>query len=241
MRIFLCLIAIFAIVLFVDVFSLSAAQNTREFSVSPSQFGISFPVTDTASARIYLPLVMGVPPPRLLIAAAYIDSPLSGEPDEALMLWNTGGSTQALAGWQLATATRRATFPLTSTLQLAAGQRLWCTAQATAFQRSFGEKPLCEWAADTDPAVLNLDGKLTFANSGGRIQLLNALNQVIDTLLYGKEEQPAHGWIGVAAQLYTRGLVPAVGQVWQRKIDPQVDAPIDSDQAIFERDFGQVR
>ncbi|MFM7175196.1 MAG: hypothetical protein ACKO4U_19410, partial [Caldilinea sp.] len=44
----------------------------------------------TPPGPLFLPLVVGPPPPRVLIAAAYIDSAVSYEPDEAILLWNTG-------------------------------------------------------------------------------------------------------------------------------------------------------
>ncbi len=217
---------------FIPGCALVAAQTLAAWPAAASSVTLTLPATSTLPAQVYLPLVWGVPPSRLLIAGAYIDSTLSGEPDEAILLWNAGSGSQPLAGWQLATATRRATFPITSTLALKPGERLWCTAQATAFQASFGEKPACEWAADTTSTVLNLDGKLTLPNGGGRLQLLNATGQVVDTLVYGDEQQPATGWIGAAAQLYTRGALSASGQVWQRKFDAQTSKPIDSDRAV---------
>jgi phosphatidylserine/phosphatidylglycerophosphate/cardiolipin synthase-like enzyme len=191
----------------------------------------SIPITSSQPVQIFLPLVSAPPPARLLIAAAHIDSAISGEPDEALLLWNVGVARQALAGWQVTVATRRAAFPLTGTLTLAPGQHLWCAATAVGFRTSFGHAPSCEWAADSDPAILNLDGKLSLANNGGRIQLWNAQHELIDTLLYGEEDQPADGWQGAPAQLYTRGGVAAAGQLWQRKLDPLTNQPLDSDQA----------
>lgn len=193
---------------------------------------LSIEATPIPTHAIYLPLVANQPPPpRLLIAAAHIDSATSGEPDEAIMLWNIGTTTQALAGWQITSGTRTATFPLTSTLQLAPSQRLWCTAQALAFRTTSPEEPTCEWAIDSDPAVENLEGKLGFTNSGGFIKLLDASGALIDTLLYGNQTLPQSGWNGVAAQIYSRGGTSANGQVWQRKLDPQSWLPIDSDQA----------
>ncbi len=198
---------------------------------SLASFTLAAPYATTVPGQIFLPAVYGPPPAQIVVAAAYIDSVLSGEPDEAILLWNIGGLPQPLAGWQLSTATRQSTFPLTSTLTLAPGQRLWCTAQATSFFTTFGEQAACEWASDSDPAVLNLDGKLTLVNNAGRLQLLNAQGQVVDTLLYGTEDQPATGWQGLPAQLYTRGVIPTTGQVWQRKRDPVTKLPMDSDQA----------
>jgi hypothetical protein len=225
------MIVIFTVMLFVHSSAWVAAQPALFMADSPFTPAGTSPFTDTLTVHIYLPLIAGPPPAHLLIAAAYIDSVISGEPDEAILLWNIGDGRQLLAGWQLTTQTRQVTFPLTTTLQLQPGQHIWCTAQAVAFRTTFGTNPACEWATDSDPDVPNLDGKLTLPNSGGRIQLLNAAGQVVDTLLYGDEQQPAGGWAGAAAQLYTRGVLPAAGQIWQRKFDPQTALPIDSDRA----------
>ncbi|MEZ4733874.1 MAG: hypothetical protein R3E79_42825 [Caldilineaceae bacterium] len=48
------------------------------------------PLTTTNPAQIFLPWVAGPPPARLVIAAAHIDSAISGEGDEAVLLWNIG-------------------------------------------------------------------------------------------------------------------------------------------------------
>lgn len=172
----------------------------------------TLPLTKTLPTQLFLPWVAGRAPARLVIAAAHIDSAISGEGDEALLLWNIGADTQPLAGWQLATLTRQATFPLTSTLTLAPGQRLWCAAEATTFFHTFGETPACEWASDSDPTILNLTGKVPLANSGGHLYLRNAKGEVVDTLVYGDNAQTATGWRGVAAQLYTRGDVSSRGR-----------------------------
>ena len=189
------------------------------------------PFTTPITNQLFLPWVAGPIPGQLVIAAAHIDSVISGEGDEAVLLWNIGEGTQPLAGWQLATSNRQATFPITSTLRLAPGERLWCTATAATFRLSFGEVPGCEWASDSDPSVLNLDGKLALTNSGGHLYLRNPAGELMDTLIYGNNAQPAAGWQGVAAQIYARGDVPVSGQVWQRKRDPVTGWPLDSDRA----------
>jgi cardiolipin synthase A/B len=186
--------------------------------------------TPPAPHTLHLPLVARARP-LVVIGAAYIDSAISQEPDEALLLWNIGDRTQPLAGWQLAAGTRAATFPLTSTLQIEPGQRLWCTAQAAAFRASFGESPACEWAADTDPDVPNLEGRLGFANTGGLVTLYDAMGEPIDRLVYGNADDPATGWSGPPAALYTRGLTSTQGQLWQRKRDAHTGLPIDTDRA----------
>ncbi|MEZ4661092.1 MAG: phospholipase D-like domain-containing protein [Caldilineaceae bacterium] len=182
-------------------------------------------------STLFLPITYGAPPARVLIAAAHIDSAISGEPDEAILLWNVGQDSQALAGWQLETKTRAAAFPITSTLQIAPGQRLWCTGEAAAFRQSFGEEPACEWASDSDPAVLNLTNKLQLTNTRGWIALKNADGKVVDVLRYGDEEQTVDGWTGAPVQPYTRGDVSAAGQVLERKRDPVSGLPVDHDVA----------
>jgi cardiolipin synthase A/B len=184
-----------------------------------------------AATPVYLPLISAPPPARLRIAAAHIDSALSGEPDEALLLWNVDGWAQSLAGWQLSTGSRTAQFPITSTLTIPPYGRIWCAAHAATFRLSFGEATACEWAGDSEATAVDLTDNLTLANSGGLVQLLDASGQVVDTLLYGEEEQPATGWEGLPAQLYTRGDMPSVGQVWQRKLDPLTELPVDTDVA----------
>jgi len=179
----------------------------------------------------YFPSIHGPAPAKVVIAAAHIDSAVSYEPDEAVMLWNIGHSEARLAGWQIAANTRHVTIPQTATLTLLPGQHLWCAAQADAFRHSFGFSPACEWDEDTDPDVLDLDGNLTIANGGGSLRLLDAGGRPVDTLLYGDESRPIDGWETVAAQLYARGAIRESGQIWQRKLDPQTWQPIDTDRA----------
>lgn len=214
-------------------YHLLAAQPRPAFSATPPQHTqvAGIPLTTTLPAQLFLPFVAGRPPARLVIAAAHIDSVISGEGDEAILLWNIGGASQALAGWQLATLTRQSTFPLTSTLTLAPGERLWCAAAAVTFAHSFGEAPACEWAEDSDPAVPNLTGKLSLTNGGGHLYLRNAQGETVDTLIYGNSTQPATGWTGAAAQIYTRGDVVTEGQIWQRKRNPITGWPLDSNRA----------
>lgn len=190
------------------------------------------PLTTPLPVDSYLPVVFGPPAGQVIIAAAHIDSAISGERDEAILLWNIGLGPQPLAGWRLATRSRSATFPVTTTLQLAPGERLWCTADGVIFAQSFGEAAPCVWGdgAAAAPAI-RLNGAVALTNGNGRIQLFNARNELIDALLYGDEQEPISGWQGAAAQLYTRGDIPTSGQIWQRKRAPFTALPIDSDQA----------
>jgi cardiolipin synthase A/B len=180
-----------------------------------------------APSALHLPWVAKSPAP-LLIAGAYIDSARSGEADEALMLWNFGAQPESLAGWQMESSGKRTLVPLDSVLSIAPGQRLWIAAEALAFRQSFGEFPAAEWAVDTDPLVPDLVGKIGLPNAGGTLRLLDPGGAVADVLLYGDETTPADGWQGLPAQLYTRDVVTAQGQVWQRKRDPQTGLPLDT-------------
>ncbi|HRW05188.1 MAG TPA: phospholipase D-like domain-containing protein [Caldilineaceae bacterium] len=225
------------------------SSSTAETTLAPviddtlksSTFFMAVPTT-TLTTTTYLPLIHGNAPAPIVIAAAHIDSALSGEADEALLLWNTGMRSQSLAGWQIATASRRTTFPITSTLRLGPGEQVWCAAEAAIFRLSFGKEAACEWAVDSDPQSIDLMGKLTLANQGGRIQLYSATGALIDTLLYGDESTPAAGWFGPAAQIYARGDIPAVGQIWQRKLDPVTGSPLDTDRATdWSGDLGDLQ
>lgn len=174
-------------------------------------------VASTITATLHLPLVQR-PAPRLLIAAAHIDSAISGEGDEALWLWNSSPETVALAGWQIDGNGRIATFPITTSLHLPPATGLWCTADPALFRRSFGFTPDCEWGNDDDPAVPDLsDSAPRLTNSGGTIRLLSPDGAAVDVLFYGNASQLPAGWTGPAAQLYSRGAIGAEGQVWRRK------------------------
>ena len=187
--------------------------------------------TGAISPTLYLPLIHGPLPAKLVIAAAHVDSAISHEPDEAILLWNSGPGDVSLAGWQLATKSRHAAFPATAALTLPAGARVWCAGTAPVFRMSFGAEPACAWESADDPGILLLEGALTLPNQGGHLLLIDPDGQVADTLVYGQETRPAPGWTGPPAQLYVRGVAPTAGQVWQRKLDPVTGRPRDSDSA----------
>jgi len=171
------------------------------------------PITST----LYLPLIRR-PASRLLIAAAHIDSAVSGEGDEALWLWNAGPEPVRMAGWQISGNGHTAIFPLTSTLTIPPARGLWCTANPSIFRRTFGFAPGCEWGADDDSSVPDLAGRAPrLTNNGGVIQLNSPDGKAADVLVYGDESQIPAGWSGAAAQLYTRGAIGGEGQVWRRK------------------------
>jgi cardiolipin synthase len=181
---------------------------------------------------ILLPALHAPPQGGVVIAAAHIDSALTGEADEAILLWNGSRTAVDLAGWTIEVNGRRAAFPNEGAPVLQPGERLWCAAQAAAFRITFGHLPACEWAVDSDATVLDLEGAtLQLTNTGGAMLLRDGQGVVIDTLLYGNAVRPVTGWQGGPVQLYNRGAIGRQGQVWQRKIVPQLALPIDNDLA----------
>ncbi len=192
--------------------------------------GQSHPVTTT----LHLPFVAGPPPAKVVIAAAHIDSSVSYEPDEAILLWNAGYQPQPLAGWTLVAGSRRATFPITTTLTLAGGERIWCTAEADAFRMTFGHSPSCVWhdpGSQPTDRPLRLDGQLQFNNRGGTIQLLDADGKRADLLLYGEEGETFDDWHGSPVQPYDRGVISKAGQILARKQHPDTLQPLDNDES----------
>ena len=179
---------------------------------------------------LYLPHLVA-PGAHIVIAAAHIDSAISYEPDEAILLWNIGGRVQPLAGWQLSTTSRRATFPATTALSLGPNQYIWCAAQETAFRQSFGYSPACVWDHSDGRETLTLDGSLALTNHGGAIQFRDTHGRLIDALLYGDADTAIEGWIGPPTQVYPRGAIGAEGQVWQRKRHPVSAQPVDTNTA----------
>jgi hypothetical protein len=206
-----------------------STQARATLPVPPWVMSLYATEAPTATHSLYLPLLQR-PPIRTVIAAAHIDSALTGEPDEAILLWNLDSVERPLAGWRLRANGRTATFPVTSTITLPAAGGIWCTKTATSFQLSFGFAPACEWS-ESDPDVPNLTGSAPLlTNSGGLIQLIDPSGATADTLIYGNTTTTAPDWSGPAAQLYTRGVIPAGGQIWRRKFDA-AHLPIDTDRA----------
>jgi cardiolipin synthase A/B len=176
--------------------------------------------------RSYLPLLVS-PTQVLLIAALHYDGIITGEPDEAFQVYNPNDSAVLLNGWHIRSGTRTSTFP--PNMSLAAHAGLWCGREAWAFRRSFGRLPDCEWGADTDPKVPNLQGTgLSFANSGAAISLRRPDGSVSDVLIYKAGAIPAEGgWQGRAVYPYVPSSVfHEQGQVLYRKLNELTAAPL---------------
>lgn len=225
-----------ALALLVALYMGATAAQSRHTPHPPrAHADITGSATGTISGthQIWLPHVTGPSAARVVIAAAHVDSAVSYEPDEAVLLWNAGGTAQPLAGWSIQANSRRVTFPITTTLTLAPRSWLWCSAQAAAFHTSFGEEPTCTWDDELPGAdgIVALDGNMTLPNGGASLQLRDAQEHLVDTLLYGDVTRTPDGWTGAPAQLYTDGAIGTAGQVWHRKSDPATGLPVDTDQA----------
>jgi cardiolipin synthase len=183
----------------------------------------------------YLPCVVGgssgvAPPP--LISALYYDTYVSGEPDEAFQIYNPATAPLRLEGWRLTDGVRSMSFP--EGLSLPAQGKLWCSRQATAFSRSFGMAPACEYAADSDPEVPNLTGAAwQFSNSGGRLTLVDPSGIYSDTVVYEGGSPVGAGWSGPAVWPYRpTNSFGQEGQILYRKLDQGSGLPVpDTDTA----------
>jgi phosphatidylserine/phosphatidylglycerophosphate/cardiolipin synthase-like enzyme len=206
-----------------DGLTLAREIPARLDALSPSQ-------EITTTHTLYLPGIAR-PAPQILIAAAHIDSAMSGERDEAILIWNNGAQAENLAGWQIVGNRRAATVPPDLALWIPPGAGIWCARDGAAFAQSFGFLPSCEWDGSHE-AVPDLTGSVPlFTNAGGVILLRRPDGQTGDVLLYGTARDATPGWEGPAAQLYARGALPSEGQVWRRKVDPATGRVVDTDRA----------
>ncbi len=236
MTFFLCCSAAFcalACLLIVTTTAVDAAQPLPNATDHATVDAAIHRPRQPATTTLHLPIVVGPPPAKVVIAAAHIDSSVSYEPDEAILLWNAGYQPQPLAGWTLLAGSQRATFPMTTTLTLAGGERIWCAAEADAFRMTFGHAPACVWGDPESQQMdqpLRLDGELWLNNRGGTIQLLDADNIRVDLLLYGDEGESYDDWHGPPIQPYARGAIAKAGQVLARKQHPHSLQPLDNDE-----------
>ena len=108
--------------------------------------------------------------------------------------------------------------------------------KASAFQQSFGRLPDCEWGADTDPDVPNLQGtSLIFSNAGAALVLRRPDGTPSDVLVYKAASPPSEGgWHGESVRPYVPSPVfHEQGQILYRKLDEAGGLPVaDTDTAI---------
>lgn len=178
---------------------------------------------------IYLPLVGNGAPQAaspLLISALFYDTYLTGEPDEAFQLYNPLDDPLDLAGWQVTVGARTVVFP--AGMSLGPHAKMWCARRATDFGLSFGARPGCEYAADTDPTVPNLTGSaFQLSNSGGRVTLSSPARLSSDVVAYEAGDAGAPGWQGPSVAPYKPSTTfGEEGQILYRKLDQRTGLPV---------------
>lgn len=157
-----------------------------------------------------------VPSATVLITGVYFDPFVPGEDSEAIQLQNITAHSVSLADWQLSDGQDTVKFPAGTGLN--AGQKIWATKSAAAFQGEFGFSPDFEYGADSDSNVPNLTGSaFSLANAGDRVLLLDGAHAVVDAMAYGNASLGSPDWTGSAVERYFFPSASIEGQILVRK------------------------
>ncbi len=169
---------------------------------------------------VYLPLVFRDYCLQLQIGAVFFKGYLTGQPDEAVQLYNAGTVPIDLSGWSLCKFTTSLRCWALPPLSIAPAQPLWLSHDAAAFALTFGFPP------DYEAASWFSGGNLS--DDGDEVVLLDPAGRTADALVYGTGVYTAvAGWQGPPVAPYY-----ASGQVLQRVLDEQTGRPLpDSDSA----------
>ena len=181
--------------------------------------------------RTWLPLTVAATPQPPVISAFCYDGFASGDADEGFQVYNPNPYPIDLAGWQVSSGARVATFP---TVIVPARGAIWCGREALAFRRTFGVLPACEWGADTSNETPNLTGgALQLANTGGRLSLSRPGGSLVDAVVYKAGSASQAGWQGESVKPYApTSALSEKGQVLYRKLDERTALPLpDTDTA----------
>jgi len=138
----------------------------------------------------------------VLITAAYYDTYLPAEPDQAVRLMNISDSAVDLGGWTLTDGPSEGALTLAGSLE--PGASLWLAREAASFALEFGFAPDYEYGADTDPAVPNLpaSGAFALANGGDEVVLKDGGGSIVDSLVYEAGDPAGTGWSGPPVRPY---------------------------------------
>lgn len=143
---------------------------------------------------------------QVLLSGAWTDTLMTGEPDEAVEVVNTGAFDAELAGFTLRDDDG-ASLTLPS-LVLAPGERAWIARDAAAFATTFGAPPAIE-SAGADALVPDGSGTWPLlANAGDELRLADASGAVLDALVYGAATPTGPWWSGPGADA---GFDPGFG------------------------------
>ncbi|MBN1658674.1 MAG: lamin tail domain-containing protein [Anaerolineae bacterium] len=201
-----------------------AAGEIRNVLTATTTTGEANPMDDRAVAATWVGGTSPVSP--VVLDAVYYDGYAAYDRDEAVRLVNVHDSRVDLGGWSLGEVQARAGAVFPAGTDLAAGERIWCAREATAFEAQFGFKPNFE-TDDTDPAVPELAGAWPgLANDGGACVLRNFDGEIVDALVYEDGDTSTPGWSGPALFPWTSGgYFGTEGQILYRKRDEATGLP----------------
>jgi cardiolipin synthase A/B len=146
---------------------------------------------------------------HLLITEVYYNGYLTDEPEEFVRLHNPTLQEVSLAGWSVSDGRRKAVFGAGAVLE--PGASVYVAREALAFLQEMGRLPDFEFAADTHPAVPNLQVTSPpprWANRGGVVILEDNRGQAVDVVVYGDGGgYRGPGWKGPPVPLGAEGEI----------------------------------
>jgi phosphatidylserine/phosphatidylglycerophosphate/cardiolipin synthase-like enzyme len=191
----------------------------------------AFPVPLTALGFWCLATAGLVSAADVKIAAVYFDTFLSGEPEEAVQLINTGSGAADISLWSMDDGGASAIVFPSGTI-LAPGARLWVTDEGAAFTEQFGEMPDFE-TSETDAGIPNVAGNWPgFANAGDEVFLRDSGGALLDLVVYGTSAYAGPGWAGPPVVLDEDLWGGVEGQILERdRLEDQPGVVPDTDTA----------
>jgi hypothetical protein len=159
----------------------------------------------------------------VVVSAFLADGYAPDDPDEAVQIWNVGGSDASLAGWSLSDGESSAGFPPDAVLR--AGERWWLARRWDAFEESFGHAPDWGWDEMAGRRMLSVGGGPALANAGDEVVLLDSAGSRIDVAVFGNRPATA-GWTGEPIVPFHTSSISAANQVLYRKLDPATGLPV---------------
>lgn len=165
------------------------------------------------------------PSSTVFITAVYFDPFVTGEASEAIQIQNVTAAPLPLANWKVGDGVGTVTFPNGASLN--AGEKIWVSKSASAFQSEFGFLPGFEYGGNSVASVPDMTGSApSLSNTGDQVFLKNDADIVIDAMVYGDATLGAPDWAGDAVQLYDFGNVSREGQILYRKMQESDAMPV---------------
>jgi hypothetical protein len=134
----------------------------------------------------------------VLLSGCWANTAQSGDPDEAVEIWNGGAIVEDVSGWTISDD-EGGSVTLPPGSSILPDERLWITRDALAFELAFGRQAALE-SLGTDPSVPDVSGTWPqLANTGDEVRLADASGSVVDLLVYGDAVPSMGGWTGPGA------------------------------------------